>query len=91
MADLEDRLQADVPGQLEREFMIIREAVTMVAAGHTERVVLASLSFATELLDAARRVAVDASVQVTPLWSIDDTCHSIAIERIPQEAVRPSA
>ena len=85
-----DRLGEDVARRLEQEFRLIREAIMMVAAGYSERVVLASLAFAGELLDPARRVARDAAVSVTPLWSIDDACHSIAIERLPNASSQPA-
>jgi len=59
---------------------LIRSAIAMVASGQSQRIVVASLHFGQELLEPARQIASGVGVQVVPLWSIDDSGTSLAVE-----------
>jgi hypothetical protein len=50
-----------------RETRLIREAIAMVAAGGSPRVILAGIRHGEELLDMARRDALAAGVRVNPI------------------------
>ena len=52
----------------------------MVASGASPRVVVASMRFSDALLDELRAAAYSAGVHLTPLWSLDETNRSIAVE-----------
>lgn len=65
---------------IDHELELIHEAIAMVASGASPRVVVASMRFSDELLDEARVAASRAGVHLTPLWSLDETNRSIAVE-----------
>lgn len=67
---------------LEQEMSLVREAIAMVAAGRSRRVVVAGIRFGETLLAPARAMASEAGVRLVPLWMPDDAGVDIAIERI---------
>jgi hypothetical protein len=67
---------------LDHEIRLVREAIAMVASGHSSRVVVASLHFGEQLVEPARQMAREAGVRIVPLWSPDDAGADIAVERI---------
>jgi hypothetical protein len=75
-----DRSATAVEDRIERELHLIREAIALVAAGHSARVVLASLRFGEDLIVPAREIADGQGVRVVPLWSIGDSRIGIAVE-----------
>jgi hypothetical protein len=77
-----DRTSTTVPEALERELRLIREAIVLVAAGHSTRVVVASLRFGEALIDPARKIADGQGVRVVPLWSMGDARIGVAVEAI---------
>jgi hypothetical protein len=66
---------------LDRELRLIREAIAMVAAGRTPRVVLAGLRFGEQLAPAAREMAAKAGVRIVPLWRTDESGADLSVER----------
>ena len=67
---------------LEYEFDLVRGAIAMVASGGAPSVLLASLRFGEELLEAARRLGAVSGVRIVPLWSGDEAGASLSIERM---------
>jgi hypothetical protein len=51
----------------ERELMLAREAIAMVASGASPRVVVAGIRFGATIIDDARRLALAAGVRVMPI------------------------
>ena len=72
---------------LDHEFDLVRGAIAMVASGGAPSVVLASLRFGEELLEAARRLGRASGVRIVPLWSGDDAGASLSIERAAETDV----
>jgi len=68
---------------LEREYGLIRSAITMVSTGDSQGVVLSGLRYGEQLIEPARRMAAEAGVRVVPLWSADDAGADIRVERLP--------
>ncbi len=66
---------------LDRELLIIREAVMLVACGGSPRVVLAGLRPAGPLIGPGSRLAEAAGVRLVPLWRADEAGADLAIER----------
>jgi hypothetical protein len=60
---------------------MIRDAVAMVAAGGSARIVLGGLHFGDQLLEPARRMAAGTGVRIVPLWTADEAGLGIAVER----------
>lgn len=54
----------------------------MVACGASPRVVVAGIAFGEEILDAARRLALEAGVRVNPLRNPDGRGADLVIETI---------
>jgi hypothetical protein len=50
-----------------RELMLTREAIALVAAGGSSRVVVAGIRFGESILDDAQRLALEAGVRVKPI------------------------
>jgi len=75
-----DRFDETVPQTIDHELELIRTAIAMVRSGASPRVVVASLSFGDQLLPRARALAAMSGLQATPLWSLDKSQRSIAIE-----------
>jgi hypothetical protein len=69
------------PAALESEIRLIDEAIAMVALGAAPRVDVAGIRFAADLLDQARRHALEAGVRVRPILS-DGEASGISVERI---------
>jgi hypothetical protein len=65
-----------------RETRLVREAIAMVAAGASPRVVVAGIRYGEALLDDARRMALEAGVRVNPIWRQDDQGADIVVEPI---------
>ena len=61
---------------------LVREAIAMVAAGASPRVVVGGLHFGEALLTQAQSAAAEAGVRIVPLWMPDDAGADIAVERI---------
>jgi hypothetical protein len=66
----------------ERETRLVREAIAMVAAGASTRVVIAGIRFGEALLDSARRMGLESGVRVNPLWRADHSGADIVVEPI---------
>lgn len=80
-----DRTASAVPETLERELGLVRDAIALVAAGGSPRVVVANLRLGEALLEPARRMATSAGVLMVPLWNAGDAGVDIAVERIAGE------
>jgi hypothetical protein len=68
--------------EVERETRLVREAIAMVAMGGSPRVVVAGIQHGPVLLDAARRLALEAGVRVNPIWRDNERLADVAVERI---------
>jgi hypothetical protein len=66
----------------ERELRLAREAIAMVASGATQRVVVAGIRYGDEILDAARRIALESGVRVNPLRQSGTGRAALVVERI---------
>jgi hypothetical protein len=66
----------------ERELRLAREAIAMVACGASPRVVVAGIQFGDEILDTARRLALEAGVRVTPLRTSNGRGADLVVEPI---------
>lgn len=64
-----------------REFQLLREAIAMVAAGRSRRVVLAGIRHGELLLEPAIELAREAGVGLTPLERSDRRGLDLSIER----------
>lgn len=71
-----------VPAALERELTLIADAIALVRAGGSPRVVVAGLTFADQLLPRATVMASDAGVRLVALWSTDEHLTDLAVERV---------
>jgi hypothetical protein len=67
---------------MDRETRLVREAIAMVAAGASPRVVVAGIRYGENLLDEARRMALEAGVRVNPIWRQDRQGADIVVEPI---------
>jgi hypothetical protein len=67
---------------IERETQLVREAIALVAAGASPRVIVAGIRYGEALLDDARRMALAAGVRVNPIWKSDHDGADIAVEPI---------
>jgi hypothetical protein len=79
-----DRLQEAVPVAVEHEVGLLRDAIALVASDGAPRVVVAGLRLGDALLPTARRMALEAGVQIVPLWRADEAGLDIAVERLPE-------
>ena len=75
-----DESRDEVRRTIDHEFELIEQAIAMVASGASQRVVVASLRFSDAVLDKARSTAATAGVHLTPIWTLDETHHAIAVE-----------
>ena len=64
---------------MERERRLVREAIALVAAGASPRVVVAGIRYGETLLDDARRMALEAGVRVNPIWRADQSGADIVV------------
>ena len=76
--------EAVVESAIARELELVRQAVAMVAAGGSRRVVVGNLRFGAELLPSAEELAATRGVRVVPIWRADDSGADIAVEGSPQ-------
>jgi hypothetical protein len=67
---------------IERETRLVREAIALVAAGASTRVVVAGIRYGEDLLDSARRMALEQGVRVNPIRRPDHSGADIAVEPI---------
>jgi len=67
---------------LEHELELVRSAIALVASGGAPRVSLTSLSFGAELLEPARRMALEAGVRIVPTWTADDAGAGMVVEAL---------
>jgi hypothetical protein len=70
--------------RLDGELRLVEGAILFVASSTASRVTVAGLRLGGEILDAARRLAADAGVQIVPLWAPGDGLVDVRVE-----AVRP--
>lgn len=84
MSDTTERLVGLIPirGSFDHELQLIREAIAMVAARKSPRVVIAGIRFAELLFDQAWHLALAAGVSVKALERTDHAGIDIAVERI---------
>lgn len=68
----------------ERELRMVREAIALVAAGVSTRVVLAGIRHGDQIFDAARRLALESGVRVNALPQAEDAGSDLAVEPIYQ-------
>ncbi len=66
----------------ERELTLAREAIALVAAGASPRVVVCGIRFGETILEDARRLALDAGVSVSPLRRAEGTGADLVVEPI---------
>jgi hypothetical protein len=69
---------------MDRESRLVREAIAMVAAGASPRVVVAGIRYGETLLDDARRLALEAGVRVNPIWRADEKGADIVVMPISE-------
>lgn len=67
---------------LQRESRIVREAIALVASGGAQRVVIAGLRFGEDVIDPARRGALEAGLRVRALGRSGGEGIDLAIEAI---------
>jgi hypothetical protein len=67
---------------IKRETQLVREAIALVAMGASPRVIVAGIRYGENLLDTARRMALEAGVRVNPIWKADHLGADIAVEPI---------
>ncbi len=67
---------------LQRETRLVREAIALVAAGGSRRVIVAGIRHGETLLDDARKMALEAGVRINPLWRADHDGADIGVEPI---------
>jgi hypothetical protein len=65
-----------------RELELVRQAVAMVAAGGSRRVVIGNLRFGAELLPTAQALASANGLRVEPIWRSDDSGADLAVEAV---------
>ncbi len=70
---------------LEHELELIRSAIAMVSSGGAPRVSLNGLRFGDELMEPARRMALEAGVRISPVWTTDETGLDLSVERMSDE------
>lgn len=70
---------------LELEASLVQDAIAMVAAGHSRRVVVGGIRFGDQLMESAQRMASEAGVRLVPLWTTDEAGVDFAIERISDD------
>jgi hypothetical protein len=68
----------------ERELMMAREAIAMVASGASTRVVVAGIHHGEAILDTARRLGLEAGVRVNPIWRDHGSGADLVVEPIYQ-------
>ena len=76
------RSQRTLAQARERELMMAREAIAMVASGASPRVVLAGIRFGDVILGAARRLALESGVRVKPIWRDEGDGADLVIEPV---------
>jgi hypothetical protein len=81
-SEAESRIARPIPDVLERETRLVREAIAMVAMGASTRVVVAGIRYGDELMDTARRMALEAGVRANPIRRADNRGLDIAVEPI---------
>jgi hypothetical protein len=73
-----------VESAIARELELVRQAIAMVAAGGSRRVVVGNLRFGAELLPSAQELATARGVHVVPIWRTDDSGADISVEGSPR-------
>jgi hypothetical protein len=76
-----DRLDTSVARTLASEMGLVRDAVMLVASGHSSRVVVAGLTFGEDLLAPARALAAEHGLRVQPQWAADEVGASLVVDR----------
>jgi hypothetical protein len=66
----------------ERELRMAREAIEMVALGASSRVVIAGIRFGDEILDSARRLALQSGVRVNTIRATEGSGADLVVEPI---------
>ena len=59
---------------------LIRDAVMLVASGHSSRVVVAGLTFGEDLPPPARALAAERGLRIQPRWTADEVGASLVVE-----------
>ena len=72
----------DKERRIDGELRLVREAILMVASHGATRVVVAGLTVDADLLDPARRMALESGVRVVPLRSSDELRVDLRVEPI---------
>lgn len=73
---------AAVTRHLDGELRLVYEAILMVEAKGSARVLVAGLQLGEEVLDPARRLALEHGVRLLPVWTLDGHCRAIRVEAI---------
>ena len=81
METLTDRSGDAVVRTVDVELALVRDAIAMVAAGGSPRVVVAGLRFGDKIIAQAEVLAEASRVKVVPLWSSDESGADIAVEQ----------
>jgi hypothetical protein len=76
-----ERRTASVAGTLAAEMGLVRDAVMLVASGHSSRVVVAGLTFGEDLLPPARALAAEQGLRIRARWTADEVGASLVVER----------
>jgi hypothetical protein len=66
----------------ERELMLAREAIALVASGASSRVVVAGIRFGAFIFDEAQRIGLDAGVRVAPVPRFADSGSDLIVEAL---------
>jgi hypothetical protein len=77
-----ESLDASVAGTLAAEMGLVRDAVMLVASGHSSRVVVAGLTFGEDLLPSARALAAEHGLTIQPRWTADEVGASLVVVRL---------
>jgi hypothetical protein len=71
-----------VTSLLDGELRLVYEAILMVEAKGSSRVLVSGLRLGEEVLDPARRLALEHGVRLLPVWTLDGHCRAIRVEAI---------
>jgi hypothetical protein len=68
----------------ERELLLTREAIAMVASGASPRVIVAGIRFGEQILESARASGRDCGVEVVRILNTEGVGSSLAFEPIQE-------
>jgi hypothetical protein len=76
-----DRIRAG----LDLERRMVAEAILLVSSGGSRRVTVAGLSYAEQILESSRPLAVASHVRLVALWTDDERGADVAVEALDED------